>query len=730
VTPEEVVGTFASGESTPPPISEVRLPLFDRELSWIEFNRRVLGEAQNAGVPLLERLKFLSIAAHNLDEFLMIRVGEVRDIIAAQAGPTAQHVEKLEVIRKRVRHLLDAMYGCLTDDVLPALKKEGIRIDRVADLGKRDRAAVEEYFGSYLEPILTPLAIDPGHPFPFLANRALNLALELESNRAERYLVVVKIPELSPRVVFYGEKGRFVLLEDVITSHVEQFFPGLRIRKSVVFRVIRNSDISIKEEEVQDLLKSVESELRRRERREVVWLEVEAGSDERILSMILAKTGAARDDVYTAPGPLKLDELIRLYEIEDNARLKDAPFNPRIPAQLATSEDIFSIIRKGDVLLHRPYDSFAAVIDFVQSAAEDPDVVAIKQTLYRTDPDSPVIEALLRAAERGKQVTAVVELQARFDEQKNITWARHLEESGVQVVFGLIGMKTHCKICLVVRREGALLRRYVHLSTGNYNATTARVYTDLDLMTCDKNITADAAKLINLLTGFSVAGVQELVDQKEPALSWRELVVAPMDYHRWVISMIERETRNARDGKPARIVAKMNSVVDAAVISALYTASSAGVEIDLMVRGICCLVPGVPALSENIRVTSVIDRFLEHSRVVRFENGGAPEIWISSGDWMPRNFIRRIEVTFPVRSETIKRRIEEQILPISLADNVKGWFLDTEGKYHRRETDGKPVRSQEAFIALARSDSVAIGPYEEILHRAGSFRRKAKRKKK
>src|SRR5438270_6732825 len=658
VTPEEVVGTFASGESTPPPISEVRLPLFDRELSWIEFNRRVLGEAQNAGVPLLERLKFLSIAAHNLDEFLMIRVGEVRDIIAAQAGPTAQHVEKLEVIRKRVRHLLDAMYGCLTDDVLPALKKEGIRIDRVADLGKRDRAAVEEYFGGYLEPILTPLAIDPGHPFPFLANRALNLALELESNRAERYLVVVKIPELSPRVVFYGEKGRFVLLEDVITSHVEQFFPGLRIRKSVVFRVIRNSDISIKEDEVQDLPKSVERELRRRERREVVWLEVEAGSDERILSMILAKTGAARDDVYTAPGPLKLDELIRLYEIEDNARLKDAPFNPRIPAQLATSEDIFSIIRKGDVLLHRPYDSFAAVIDFVQSAAEDPDVVAIKQTLYRTDPDSPVIEALLRAAERGKQVTAVVELQARFDEQKNITWARHLEESGVQVVFGLIGMKTHCKICLVVRREGALLRRYVHLSTGNYNATTARVYTDLDLMTCDKNITADAAKLINLLTGFSVAGVQELVDQKEPALSWRELVVAPMDYHRWVISMIERETRNARDGKPARIVAKMNSVVDAAVISALYTESSAGVEIDLMVRGICCLVPGVPALSENIRVTSVIDRFLEHSRVVRFENGGAPEIWISSGDWMPRNFIRRIEVTFPVRSETIKRRIE------------------------------------------------------------------------
>ncbi|HEX7193124.1 MAG TPA: polyphosphate kinase 1, partial [Thermoanaerobaculia bacterium] len=727
--------TAAPSESTPavvpaPPLAEVRLPLFDREMSWIEFNRRVLGEAQNPEVPLLERLKFLSIAAHNLDEFLMIRVGEVRDIIAAQAGPTAQHVEKLDVIRKRVRHLLDSMYACLTDEVLPELKKEGIRIDRVADLGKRDRAAVQDYFNTYLEPILTPLAIDPGHPFPLLANRALNLALQLESSRGERYFVVVKIPELSSRLVFYGEKARFVLLEDVITSHIEQFLPGLKLRKSVVFRVIRNSDISIKEEEVQDLLKSVETELRRRERREVVWLEVEAGSDEGVLAMILAKTGAMRNDVYTAPGPLKLDELMMLYELEGHARLKDPPFNPRIPAQLASSEDIFSIIRKGDVLLHRPYDSFVAVIDFVQSAAEDPDVVAIKQTLYRTDPDSPVIEALRRAAERGKQVTAVVELQARFDEQKNITWAKHLEEAGVQVVYGLIGMKTHCKVCLVVRREGAVLRRYVHFSTGNYNATTARIYTDLDLMTCDKSIAADAAQLLNVLTGFSVAGVQELLEQKEPAVTWRELVVAPMDYHRWVLSMIEREARNARDGKPARIVAKMNSVVDAAVISALYGASSAGVKIDLMVRGVCCLVPGVPTLSENIRVTSVIDRFLEHSRVFRFENAGAPEIWISSGDWMPRNFIRRIELTFPVHSDVIKRRIEEQILPISLADNVKGWTLDTEGKYHRRVPDGKAVRSQEAFIAIARLEAVAIGPYEEILHRAGSFRRKAKKKKK
>ena len=734
--PDETAGASVRAEELPPvsmhPLAlvERRVPLFDRELSWIEFNRRVLGEAQNPDVPLLERLKFLSICAHNLDEFLMIRVGEVRDLIVTHDGSMQQHIEKLDAIRKRVRHLLDAMYQCLGDDVLPALKKEGIRIDRVADLGKRDRAAIEEYFNGNLEPILTPLAIDPGHPFALLANRALNLALQLESNRGERYTVVVKIPELSPRLVPYGDNGNFVLLEDVITSHIERFFPGLRLRKSVVFRVIRNSDISIKEEEVQDLIKSVESELRRRERREVVWLEVEAGSDERVLDLILTSTGAARDDVYSAPGPLKLDELMMLYDVQADPRLKDAPFNPRIPAQLATNEDIFSIVRKADVLLHRPYDSFAAVADLVQSAAEDPDVVAIKQTLYRTGPGSLVIEALARAAELGKQVTAVVELQARFDEQKNITWARKLEEAGVQVVYGLVGIKTHCKICLVVRREGSTLRRYVHLSTGNYNAVTARLYTDLDLITCDNALTADAAQLLNLLTGYTVVGMQELIEQKDTAVTWRRMVVAPMDYHRWVLSKIERETGNAAEGKPARIVAKMNALVDASVISALYTASAAGVKIELMIRGICCLVPGLPSISENIRVTSVIDRFLEHSRVFRFENAGEPEFWISSGDWMPRNFVRRIETTFPVRSEALKRRIEEQILPISWSDNVKGWLLDADGKYHRRDPDGKPVRSQEAFIAIARSEAVRIGPYEEILQRAGSFRRKAKRKKK
>ncbi len=713
------------------PAADARIPLFDRELSWIEFNRRVLGEAESESVPLLERVKFLSITSNNLDEFLMIRVGEVRDLIAALGNGAAEiNRGKLDAIRKRTRKLLDAMYECLSDQLLPLLKREGIEIERVANTGKRDRAMIEEYFTTHLEPVLTPLAIDPAHPFPHIANLTLNLALELESSRGETYLVVLRIPESSPRLLRLDE-GRYVLIEDVIASHAERFFPGLRLKTSAPFRVIRNSDLSIKEEEVQDLLKTMEIELRRRARREVVWLEVESGSDERLIGFLVGQMQLSRDDVFAAPGPLKLSDLMQLYSETKRPKLKDTPFNPRIPAQLASADDIFAIIRRSDVLLHRPYDSFTAVVEFVQTAAEDPDVVAIKQTLYRVDAGSPIIDALTLAAERGKQVTAVIELQARFDEKKNIDWARQLEQAGVQVVYGLVGIKTHCKMCLVVRREADRLRRYLHLSTGNYNAVTGRLYTDFDLFTCSNDFAADAAQLMNLLTGFSSAGVQELIEQSNASpLKWRRFIVAPMDYQRWTISMIEREEANARDGKAARIAAKMNALVDTATIAALYRASTAGVKIDLLVRGICCLVPGVPGVSENISVLSTVDRFLEHARVFRFENGGKPELYISSGDWMPRNFVRRVEVTFPVRSEPLIARFEQQILPISLADNVKGWTLDAEGQYHRRKADGVPVRSQEQFIAIARSEAVPVGPYDEILRRPGSFRRKAKKKKK
>jgi polyphosphate kinase len=716
-------------EAAVPPPSQ-SLPLFDRELSWLEFNRRVLGEAENPSVPLLDRVKFLSICSNNLDEFFMIRVGEVRDLIAAKVVDARQQRDKLDTIRRRSLELLESMYSCLKDQLLPALKKEGIRIERVSELGKKEAAMVEDYFCRDLEPILTPLAIDPGHPFPFIANLALNLGIILESDRGERYVVVLKIPETTPRL-FSLEPNRFVLLEDLISSHAGRFFPGMKVRKAVPFRVIRNSDVDIKEEDVQDLLKALEIELRRRERREVVWVEIEAGADETLTKLLVKSLQMSPEDMFFAPGPLKLNDLFQLYTAVHAPKLKEPVFNPRIPAELASTVDIFSIIRRTDVLLHRPYDSFTAVIEFVQAAAEDPDVVAIKQTLYRTDPGSPIVEALANAAYRGKQVTAIVELQARFDERKNITWARHLEEAGVQVVYGLVGIKTHCKMCLVVRREKEKLRRYLHLSTGNYNAVTGRHYTDLDLFTCDTDFSSDAAQLMNLLTGFSVAGVQEMIEAKGEKFKWNQLIIAPMDYLRWTIKMIDREAQNAKDGKPSGIVAKMNALVEPAVIDALYRASRAGVKIDLLVRGICSLVPGLSGISENIRVLSVVDRFLEHARVFRFANNNEPQIYISSGDWMQRNFVRRIEVTWPVRDEGLRRRIEEHILPVCLADNVKGWQLDSQGRYHRRSPgDLPPLRSQEMFIDIARAEAVRLGPYEEMIRRPGSFRRKAKKKKK
>ncbi len=693
------------------------LPLFDRELSWLAFNERVLGEAENPDVPLLERVKFLSICSHNLDEFFMIRVGEIRDLIAVSVVDKEKRREKLDAVRSRSFKLLDAMHRCLGE-----LK--------VADLSKKDRTAVEEFFIRSLEPILTPLAIDPGHPFPLLANLTLNLGLMMESDRGDIHAVVLKIPETMPRFLVL-DGTRFVPVEDIVAAHAGRFFPGLKVRAAAPFRVIRNSDLSIKEEDVQDLLKTMESELRRRERREVVWIEIEAGAPDPVLKLIVESTRIDSADVFFAPGPLKFGDLFQIYQAVDSPKLKDPPFNPRIPAQLASSEDIFSIIRRGDLLLHRPYDSFAACVEFVQAASEDPDVVAIKQTLYRTDRGSPIIDALTQAASRGKQVTAVVELQARFDEQKNITWARHLEEAGVQVVYGLVGYKTHCKVCLIVRREGDLLRRYTHLSSGNYNAVTGRIYTDVDLFTCDPDFGIDAAQLMNLLTGFSVADVQGLIEAKGAPLKWRRFSVSPMEYQRWVVQMIDRETTNAVAGKPAAMTIKLNALVDSTVIDALYRASRAGVKIDLLVRGICCLVPGVPGISETIRVVSVIDRFLEHSRIFRFENAGAPEVFISSGDWMPRNFLRRVETTFPILDPALRKRIEEQILPIGLADNVKGWTLDAEGKYRRRTPGDEPARrSQDMFIEIARAEAVGLEPYEEIIRRPGSFRRKAKRKKK
>jgi polyphosphate kinase len=436
------------------------------------------------------------------------------------------------------------------------------------------------------------------------------------------------------------------------------------------------------------------------------------------------------DDIFFTTNLSKLSDLMELYRNVGKPSLKEPSFNPRIPPQLASSEDLFAIIRDGDVLLHRPYDSFTPIVEFVQTAAEDPEVLAIKQTLYRTDTGSAIIEALVKAAQRGKQVTAIVELQARFDESKNIAWARRLEEAGVQVVYGLVGIKTHSKICMVIRREGTELRRYVHMSTGNYNAVTARIYTDIDLFTVDPAIGDDASQFMNLLTGYSIATIQDIFDKQVPGWNWKHLVVAPMDYHEFALRMIDREARNAKEGKPAHIIAKLNALVDPTVTEALYKASQAGVKIDLIVRGVCCLVPGVSGLSENIKVTSIIDRFLEHSRLLVFRNGGATEVYVTSGDWMPRNFFRRIEICYPILSEKLRVRIEEQILKVSLADNVKAWRLQPDGTYKKRSNSEPPLRSQEKFIELARAEAVRLGPYEETITKPAAWRKKAKRHRK
>jgi polyphosphate kinase len=718
-----------------PPIAVPAEPvrLFNRELSWLEFNRRVLAEAEDPSVPLLERVKFLSIAANNLDEYLMVRVGSIRDLVTAgivERSPDGlTPKQQLKSIRERIRALTMDMYRCW-EQLVPELKKSGIRIENWSDLSKKEQAALSEMFQREMAAVITPLAVDPGHPFPFLASRALNMALVLESERGESHIAVLKVPTNLPRLIGVPDSsGRVVRIESLIEEHLSPFFPGLKIRKCVPFRVVRNADILLQEDEVQDLLKSVESELRRRERKEVVWTEI-AEDNELITNLLMSSLKITRDDLFVAPGLLKLGDLMQLYGAVGKQSLKEAPFNPRIPSQLATTEDMFSIIRKGDVLLHRPYDSFTAVIEFVQAAAEDPDVVAIKQTLYRTDTGSAIVAALAAAAQRGKQVTAIVELQARFDEMKNITWARQLEEAGVQVVYGLVGIKTHCKICLVVRREGPDLRRYVHISSGNYNSSTGRLYTDIDLMTVDDSFGEDASQLMNLLTGYSLASIQEIFDRTVPGWKWKRFAVSPIDYHTWTLRMIERETKNATEGKPAQILAKMNSLVDPTVIEALYKASQAGVKIDLIVRGICCLVPGVSGLSDNIRVVSIVDRFLEHSRIFLFRNAGETEVYASSGDWMPRNFFRRIELTFPILSAVLKKRCEEEILATCLADNVKAWKLQADGTYKKRSGGEVKVRSQERFIEIARSDSIRGAPYEEAMSRPGTYRRKAKRHRK
>ena len=667
---------------------------------------RVLEEACDPQVPVLERLKFLAITSSNLDEFFMIRVAGLKQQLVGHVEETALDAltpaEQIASISTRCHIMVARQYKALLQDVLPNLERAGVRLLRPGHLSSEAEAFVTDYFWREVFPVLTPIALDPGHPFPHLRNKSLNLAVRFSAGAPGGRLRygVVPVPSVLPRLVEVPDPGRrsYVLLEDVIARHAAQLFPGMPIEGCYAFRVTRNWDLSIDEEEAEDLLVTIEREVRRRDRGSAVRLEIAAHAEQPMVDYLVRALKLGPGDVYRPDGPLDIPDLLPLLGRIEQKELHYEPFTPVIPHQIGDGErDLFRLIRERDVLLHHPYESFDPVVSFIEAAAEDPAVLAIKMTLYRTGKDSPVVRALQRAAENGKQVTALVELKARMDEEANIVWARALEQAGVHVVYGLIGYKTHSKAALVVRRESAGLHRYVHLGTGNYNPGTARIYSDLSLFTAKEDFGADATSLFNLLTGYS------------KPVSWRKFKVAPLNLKASVLELIDREAQIAAQTGKGRIVAKMNSLSEPDVIKALYRASQAGVQIDLVVRGICALRPGIPGVSDRIRVVSIVDRFLEHARIWHFEAGGKREMFLASADWMQRNFVRRVEIAFPVEDPAIRERIFDEILTISLADNVKARILRADGTHERATpAPGAPlVRSQERFMALARRASSA-----------------------
>ncbi len=678
----------------------------NRELSWLAFNERVLDDARSRELPLYERLKFFAIASSNLDEFFMVRVAGLKQQLASGvAEPAADGLlpaEQLSAISERVHALVDSASRLWVEELHPGLLAAGVSVLTRDKLTAEQKAAARTYFTTSVFPALTPLAVDPGHPFPHLRNKSLNVAVLLrrEGPRRRRNvhgtsLAVVQVPSVLSRLVpMPSEKGlSFLLLGEVIALCAADLFPGYVVEHAAAFRVTRNWDLNVDEEESEDLLSTLQEELRRRDRGAAVRLELDASAGPQIESLLTAALKLGPMDVYRQQSPLQPSDLMALAELDARPELRVEPFTPTVPPELRDVESLLDVVAGRDILLHHPYESFDPVVRFLEEAAEDPDVLAIKQTLYRTSGDSPIARALSRAVENGKQVAVLVEIKARLDEANNIAWARKMEESGVHVVYGLIGLKTHAKVALVVRREGNGIRRYVHLGTGNYNPTTARLYTDVSLFTSRGEIADDVSALFNMLTGYAVAP------------QWKRLAVAPMGLQEKVLSLIQREAEKARRGEPARIVAKMNSLVDSTVIRALYAASQAGVEIELLVRGICCLRPGVPGVSERIRVTSVVDRFLEHSRVFAFGAGSHPEVWMSSADWMPRNFVRRIETMFPVEDPAIRQRLLDEVLGVSLKDNVKARRLQVDGTYVPVGRDGPAVRSQGVLMELARRNN-------------------------
>ena len=707
--------------------NEFHLPEYyeNRELSWLKFDARVLNEAKDKSIPLLERLKFVSITSSNLDEFFMVRVASLKDMVHADyrkrdiAGMTAS--EQLDRINTATRKLVESQYNTYNRSLVPLMAANGIHIiEKYEELTAEQAAYVDRYFEEDVYPVLTPMAVDASRPFPLIRNKTLNIAALLSSKKDEKHkdaveFATVQVPGVLPRLVPIpadtsensGEvEGRtFILLEQIIEKNIDKLFLNYHVLCAHPYRVMRNADLPIDEDEAADLLKEIQKQLKKRQWGEVIRLEVEASVDKKLLRFLKDELKVAEEDIFQISGPIDLTFLMKMYGLSGCDSLRYEPYKPQRVPEIEPGEDIFEAIRGGDILLHHPYETFDPVVDFIRQAASDPDVLAIKQTLYRVSGNSPIIASLAQAAENGKQVSVLVELKARFDEENNIVWAKKLEQAGCHVIYGLVGLKTHSKIALVVRREEDGIRRYVHLGTGNYNDSTAKLYTDCGIFTCNEAIGEDATAVFNMLSGYS-----------EP-LSWNELVLAPIWLRTRFMRLIARETKHAREGKPARIVAKMNSLCDEGIIAALYEASAAGVEIELIVRGICCLKVRIPGISENIHVRSIVGNFLEHSRIFFFLNDGEEELYMGSADWMPRNLDRRVEILFPVLDDTLKEKVKH-ILDVELADNTKAHVLKPDGEYEKIDRRGKVlVNSQKQFC----EEAVAAVPKTDHVYRERVF---------
>ena len=675
----------------------------NRELSWLKFNDRVLSEARDKSLPLFERLKFLSITASNLDEFFMVRVASLKDQVHAGysktdiAGLTAK--EQLKEISAQTHDLVHMQYTTLNRSLLPALAKSGMHLVVEHELlNKEQEEFVDRYFEDNVYPVLTPMAMDSSRPFPLIRNKTLNIGAliskkDKKKGKEQLEFATVQVPSVLPRVVQIpsAKKGdtTVILLEEIIERNIEKLFLSYDVVCAHPYRIMRNADLTIDEDEAEDLLVEIQKQLKKRQWGEVIRLEVQEKMDERLLKILKTEFEIKEDDIFEISGPLDLTMLMKVYGQEGFDKYRTPRYVPAPVPQFQEEKDIFKVIRQGDVFLHHPYMSFDPVVNFVRQAAKDPDVLAIKQTLYRVSGNSPIIAALAQAAENGKQVSVLVELKARFDEENNIVWAKKLEKAGCHVIYGLVGLKTHSKITLVVRREETGIRRYVHLATGNYNDSTAKLYTDCGIFTCDERFGEDATAVFNMLSGYS-----------EPK-KWNKLIVAPIWMKDRFLKLIEREAEHAKKGMPAYIVAKMNSLCDPVIMAALYYASSCGVQIHLLVRGICCLKVGIPGVSENIHVRSIVGDFLEHSRIFYFHNGGSEEIYMGSADWMPRNLDRRVEIVFPVEDEAIKKELVH-VLTLEFKDNVKAHLLKNDGTYEKQDKRGKTlINSQMEFCREA-----------------------------